>query len=272
MDHPLATWLLLPPLLLLTHALAVSFGGFVILASDKGEPVKWSRRIVSVYVREACARVLLMLISPLGWRREGRPQQNLLPDKATARSVPCLLVPGEGTNRMALSLLRTFLARRGWLWVWSINHRGSDKSLGERADDLADRVGELCRASGSSVVDIVAHGTGGLVAAWYLRHLDGASRVRNLVTLGTPWQGTRTAVFRTDRIGDQILVGRHLLDDLAPPAVLTTAIWSPDDPVVVPASNGLPATGATSVRIESAGHYELLISARAFRAVQAALQ
>ena len=55
--------------------------------------------------------------------------------------------------------------------------------------------------------------------------------------------------------------GAHQLDELVPPPVPTLSIWSPDDPFVVPSSSALPE-GVESVRLDGAGHLELLISAR----------
>jgi pimeloyl-ACP methyl ester carboxylesterase len=40
------------------------------------------------------------------------------------------------------------------------------------------------------VVDIVAHSFGGLVARYYVHNLDGANRVRHLITMGTPHRGS----------------------------------------------------------------------------------
>jgi hypothetical protein len=48
-------------------------------------------------------------------------------------------------------------------------------------------------------------------------------------------------------------------------------VFSPDDPVVVPASSAIPPHGGQAVRVEECGHVEMLVSARVFRAVQAAL-
>jgi pimeloyl-ACP methyl ester carboxylesterase len=262
-------YLLLLPLLALAMSLAISFGGFAILAADRGRPVVWGRRVLSVYVREALARCLVIAASPLGWTNPG-PKARRMASNERQRT-PVLLLPGYATNRSCLAPLCLFLANRGWSWLWPINLGRRDQSLAVHAADLADRVDVLCRRTGAAKIDIVAFSMGGLVAAWYLRHLGGSDKVRRLVTIGTPWRGTRVAVFAKDTLARDLLYEAHVLDALSPPPAPTICIWSPDDPVVVPSASGVADQGAQSVRIDAAGHVDMLLSARVYRAVQAAL-
>jgi len=250
-------------------ALASAFGGFAILAADRGTPVTIDRQVISVYVREALARCLIVSLSPLGWTNP--PPRLRLGEPGEVRRTPVLLVPGYATNRSCLAPLCLFLSRRGWSWLWPVNLGRRDRGLASLASELAEKVEALQQRTGSPKVDIVAFSMGGLIAAWYVRHHSGADRVRRLVTIGTPWSGTRLAVFAKPPAARELLYGAHVLEALTPPAVPTICIWSPDDPVVVPSSSGVADQGAQSVRIEAAGHLDMLISARVYRAVQAAL-
>ena len=49
-------------------------------------------------------------------------------------------------------------------------------ALEDAAAELAVAVERLCSDSNASQVDLVGHGSGGLVAAWYARHLDDQQR------------------------------------------------------------------------------------------------
>lgn len=268
------TWLLLPLALFLawTHGLAVV--GWAVQTAESGAPVKLETKVVAALVREGCARALLRVLTPLGL---GQPPPQIADPRAVPerRLPPVLLVPGLGWSRASLIFLRLFLVRRGWRWVWAVNrantHRGT---LAEEAEHLAERIRELKRISGSEVVDLVGFSVGGLVAAWVLRHhTEARDSVRRLVTIATPWSGTKLSVFGRGKAVQQIRYGSHLLDALWPPPVPVFSIWSTSDFVVIPAQSSVPTSDqATAVCIEAAGHVELLVSARAFRAVQAALE
>jgi len=144
-------------------------------------------------------------------------------------------------------------------------------ALASRMQALGGEALAEAAARGAAEVDLVGFGTGGLVAAWYLRH-HGPAKVRRLITIGTPWRGTKLAVFSRAPEAPEIKFGAHALDGLCPPPVPTVCIWSPDDPVVVPATSAVPEHGVDAVRVEAGGHVDLLLSARVYRAVQAALE
>ncbi|MCA9488454.1 MAG: alpha/beta fold hydrolase [Myxococcales bacterium] len=262
--------LMLSLLLWFGWALLLAAVGIAVQAADRNEPVAVDARLIALAAREAGARVTL---TALGWMAFGRSRPvPVAPGdgQVVRRTPPVLLVPGLTWSRASLWPLRTFLRRRGFSWVWATDRGGRERPLAAEANDLARTVEELARAAGTDRVDIVAFSTGGLVAAWYLRH-HGSDRVRRLVTLGTAWKGTRMAVFGRGRGVEELRFGGHALDGLWPPPVPTTCVHSPDDPVVVPASSAAPEHGGDVVAVESAGHVDMLMSARVYRAVQVAL-
>jgi pimeloyl-ACP methyl ester carboxylesterase len=261
------SWLLILPAALLVWTSIVALVGSAVQAADRNEPIGPTAPILARISREAIARAAL---TALGLFALGRPMPKFTPP-ATRKGPPVLLLPGLTWNRASLWALRIFLVRRGFGWVQALDRGGRESTLAAEADALAGAVARMKAMSGSSQVDLVAFSTGGLVAAWYLRH-HGSASVRQLVTLGTPWKGTRLAVFGRGRAVDEIRYGSHVLDGLWPPPVPTVCVYSPDDPVVVPSSSAIPPHSADAVRVDEAGHVELLVSARAYRAVLAALE
>ena len=246
----------------------MSAGGFVVSLVERGVPVQIEGRTLSLVIREAVARTWFLASWPFGlWT--GQPEIGGPP--TFRKSPPILMLPGYGQNRSSLVWLRRFLLARGFRWVWAVNHPRRNASLAERAASLGRRVAELKAATGADQVDLIGHSMGGLVAAWYCQRLGGQEHVRRLVTIGTPWRGTRLAVLAPAPVAHELLYGSHVLDGLAPPGVSAVSIWSPDDPIVVPAQSAV-ADGVESVRVDSAGHHELLVSGRVFRAVLAALK
>jgi pimeloyl-ACP methyl ester carboxylesterase len=253
--------ILLAPALVVVGVLAATAAAWVALLAERGEPARLGRRELGTLSRETAARLVLGSMSLLPWG-DGSPREGDGP------AGPVLLVPGPPQRRIALTFLALYLRRRGHRFVWAVGPgRGT---LADRAQHVAVAVERLRQASGASRVDIVAHGLGGLAAAWYLRHLGGDQRVRRLVTLGTPWRGTRMAVFTRGPLGRETLPGSPVLDGLAPPPVEACCVWGTLDPMVLPHASAV-ADGSVAVEIDAAGHLDLLMSARAFRAVRDAL-
>jgi predicted alpha/beta hydrolase family esterase len=258
-----AHWLLVPPVALLGYHAISAFGGYMVLRAERGAHAPLDRGAIALLIREAAARSLHTLLRPLGWSTPG-PQRSLW-----GQRTPVVLIPGVHRNRASMGFLETFLRQRGF-GVHAANHRRQERGLAELAADLGAEVERVCRAAGADKVDLVGHSYGGIVAAWYICHLDGADRVRRLVTIGAPFAGTKMAVFGRGRASIELLPTSPLLHDLSPLPVHTVCIWSPDDPIVVPSRSAV-ADGAESVRIEAAGHADMLFASRVFRAVQAAL-
>ena len=270
-----ARWLLLVPVLYLvwTHGLATA--GWAFQKAEAGGQFRLQARVIALIVREGVARAFLQVVSPLGWFHRSPRRRSVRKDPGPDRP-PVLLIPGIGYNRSSLQFLQTFLRHRGWSWVWSINRTRSNGSpIAKEAAHVAQAIEALKVKSGASEVDVVAFSAGGLAAAWALRHVSGTrDSVRRLVTLATPWRGTKLAVFGPSSSHREIRYGSPIIDGLWPEEFDVVCIWSPDDPVIVPADSAAPELGAagTDVCIEAAGHVELLVSSRALRATQAALE
>ena len=258
---------LLIPALVVVGVLAATAAAWVALLTDRPEPARIGRREIGTLSREAAARIVLGVASLVSWG-DGRTSRHAAPAEGPG-SVPVLLVPGPPQRRFALVFLETFLKSHGYATVRTVGPgRGS---LADRAAHVAVHAKALCEGTGAPKIDIVAHGLGGLAAAWYVRHLGGAARVRRLVTLGTPWRGTRMAVFTRGPLARETLPGAPVLDDLSSCGVPTFCVWGSLDPMVLPQRSAV-ADGAVSVEIDGAGHLDLLLSARAFRATDEALR
>jgi pimeloyl-ACP methyl ester carboxylesterase len=242
----------------------MTLASFVALLADRGKPVRLTRKKMGAFAREAAARVWTWVAAPWGWLG-GAPRASAAPD---AGRTPVLVLVGPPQSRAAGLALAAYLRGRGVPFVHVARTRSVALSL--QADALIKEVQLLRQSSGSERIDIVAHGIAGLAAAWMIRHDEAHRVVRRLITLGTPWRGTRMAVFTRGPLGRDILPDAPVLDGLAPPPVPTWCIWGSLDPMVLPSASAV-AEGAPNVRIPGAGHLDLLLSARVFRAVDQAL-
>jgi pimeloyl-ACP methyl ester carboxylesterase len=104
---------------------------------------------------------------------------------ARAERPPVLLVHGFLGDPTNFLVLRTYLASRGvgtfasFAYGWRLDYQ-------RLAARLADAVDALCATTGATEIDVVGHSLGGLVAR-YLVEIEPRTRVRALITLGSPY-------------------------------------------------------------------------------------
>jgi len=236
----------------------------MVMAAERGQAVQLDARQISLIVRETCCRALIALATPLGF------SEPLPPVDADASKTPVLLIPGFRQTHVSLFCLKTFLRQRGWSACWAINTSKKDYKIAEHAADLDRKIKHLLQATKAQQVVLVGHGMGGLIAAWYARHLDEEDLVQQVITIGTAWRGTKMAIFGGGQARAEMLPSNPQLTNLVTTNTISTSIWSTDDPWVIPAESSTP-DGIHSVGVESAGHFEMLLSARVFRATLSAL-
>ena len=141
---------------------------------------------------------------------------------ATPGQPPVLLIHGYFATRGSLHLLESHLTMRG-LIVMSYPLGRRIINVGDIRDSaglIARKVESIVAQTGIARVDIVGHSMGGLVGLDYLKRLGGRHRVRRLVMLGTPTQGTWSALLGlvTAPLGLaslQLLPGSPFLRELA---------------------------------------------------------
>lgn len=110
-------------------------------------------------------------------------------------------------------------------------------------------------------VKILSHSMGGINARWYVEMLDGHELVDDVVTLGTPHQGTYAAYLGYFSRGGRALtpssdVIRRLNADGPADGVDYTGVWGKADALVVPSTHGrLPWDGAQNVENVGIGLY-----------------
>jgi triacylglycerol lipase len=249
--------------------------GSCVLAMERGQPMKPSRDGLSWFFREWAAHALILPLLLTGAFPTRPRVYPVGPDMAEGESrggarLPVLLVHGYGLNRACWRFAQTYLHTRGWPWVWGINHRPWSRPIPVYAERLSGAVDRLLAASGADQVDLVAHSMGGIISAWYMARLGGGTKVRRLITLGTPWSGTRTHVFALRREARDLAPGSAVISDIQGLDADIVAIWSRSDHLVIPTVSAAPSF-AQLVEIPHLGHLEMLTSARVFRAIADAL-
>ncbi|MGW9070886.1 esterase/lipase family protein [Streptomyces yangpuensis] len=191
-------------------------------------------------------------------------QEKIVRVPATTRP-PVLLLHGFTDNRSVFVLLRRALGAGGLRHVEAYNYSPLALDLRVIADQLARRVEELCERTGQERVDLVGHSLGGLVGRYYVQRLGGDTRVRTLVTLGTPHSGTRVAPFMDAHpLVRQMRPGSEVLAELAAPSpgcsTRCVAFWSEYDTLMAPVGSARiehPDLRVENVQVTGIGHLAL---------------
>ncbi|GAA2414127.1 alpha/beta fold hydrolase [Streptomyces glaucosporus] len=221
--------------------------------------------------------------APVTREKEGtgcrKPPDGDAGDREAQERPPVLLLHGFIDNRSAFTLLRRSLARNGWRNVHALNYSPLTCDIRRAAERLAECVDEIRKATGRHRIDIVGHSMGGLIARYYVQRMGGDTRVRTLVTLGTPHSGTRVApLMSAHPIVRQLRPGSDVIKELAAPAphcrTRFVAFWSDLDQLMVPVETARidhPDLDACNIRIHGLGHLALSAHWEVAAAVRAEL-
>ncbi|MEV6779977.1 esterase/lipase family protein [Streptomyces syringium] len=178
---------------------------------------------------------------------------------------PVLLLHGFIDNRSVFVLLRRSLRRHGWSQVSSLNYSPLTGDLRTAATVLGGHIEEICGRTDQERIDIVGHSLGGLIARYYVQRLGGDTRVRTLVTLGTPHRGTTVApLMSAHPLVRQMRPDSEVIAELSRPApdcgTQFIAFWSDLDQIMVPVETARidhPDLSARNVRVSGVGHLAL---------------
>lgn len=177
-----------------------------------------------------------------------------------ARPGPVLLVPGYGGSEQSLAPLASVLRGTGRdVTVVGLPDRALG-DLGQQADALGAAVDTALARTGAASVDLVGYSAGGVVARLWVTEDGGASRVRRLVTLGSPHHGTQIAALGTlvagtcptacQQLAPESAVLARLDGEPVPEGVVALSLWSTADDVVLPPDSAVVA-GVPSPSLQS---------------------
>lgn len=194
---------------------------------------------------------------------------------ARVLQVPVLLVPGWSDTAEELRELQRRFVDSGWdsAWVRTLTFEDPVGSNREHGREVALALADLRAATGSPVVDVVAHSMGGLAVRHHLAHRDpAATGVRRVVFLATPHHGTWSALVAWGEGGEEMIPGSEFLLGLMrgaplPPGVEALTVRTPVDLHIVPQESAQLA-GVPDVQLCCPTHAGLVSDDRAFRVIQ----
>ncbi|MEZ0092152.1 esterase/lipase family protein [Streptacidiphilus sp. EB129] len=226
---------------------------------------------------EAAALAGHLLLYPTGIRSERWP----LPaaDCEHRTHAPVLLLHGLFDNRAVFTQLRRSLRGHGWQHVHALNYSPVTVDIPSAAELLGRHVLHTRKVYGGERVAVVGHSLGGLIARYYVQHLDGAEHVHTVVTIATPHEGTRLAgLLRPLPIARQLQPDSSVFARLRAPApncdTRFVAFWGDLDPLILPRTGAQllhPDLRAENVLVAGSGHVTLPLHPLVIRGVRDAL-
>ena len=182
-----------------------------------------------------------------------------------AGDTPVLFVHGYICNAGFWRRIIRQLSGSGRGNLFTINLEPLNASMDQLAKQLTARIDEVLEATGVDGLVLVAHSMGGLVSRRALENTRLASKVRCLITLGTPHHGSVLANTAVGEIGRQMLPGSDWLMALntrmSRLPVPIISIYSYHDNIVAPQTSPcLP--GARNIALSGVGHQEMYLLTR----------
>ncbi|MEC7987208.1 MAG: hypothetical protein VX278_18710 [Myxococcota bacterium] len=182
---------------------------------------------------------------------------------------PILLLPGYALNRFSMLPLAIYLRLRGYPWVWTVNHPVHLDDIPTFAKHLDEKIRWYKWRTQSERITVITHSMGGIVSALALQHHQ--SDIGTLITMATPWRGSRMSVFGVGKQVKQLSPQSDVIQKVRPPTVDHLALWSQQDWILLPTKNAIKE-GLESREIRHIGHFSFLIHHRVFSTIHQYLQ
>lgn len=237
---------------------------YEIANTKEKEEIPSMMEFLSAFVVEYFVALLNLIVAPVGYV-EPDPLRELNTEK---RERPVLLVHGYFMSRACFIFLYFRMRQAGRRAIFTINLRPRTAPIEELAQQLSEKVDEVLVLTRAEKIDIIGHSMGGIVARYYIEQLNGAKKVHRLITLGSPHNGTKIAVFGIGANARELKPGSEFMRALnsksLPQEVKYYSIWSTLDNLVLPQDTAELKDPAVNIKYHGIGHLTILFSAKVF--------
>ncbi len=177
---------------------------------------------------------------------------------------PILLVHGYMMNRACFFYIHLRLVIDGFR-VFTVNLYPPVKSITELSERVADKMDEIADKTGEKEIYLIGHSMGGLVSRYYSSSPRGAGRVRGIITIASPYKGTRIAVLGIGKNAKEMVPGSEFLNELNKKTMPKIyALWSTLDNLIVPPEYAF-MEGMPNDSLPLKGHIAMLFSNVVYR-------
>lgn len=130
-------------------------------------------------------------------------------------------------NSTAILLIHGYVRNQSdWLWfiqnlaptgfpIYTVNLAPSLGSIQEITNhSLPSKIQQIKQETDCQQIILIGHSMGGLVASYYSEYLDEADMIKNVITIATPYHGTKLSMAATGANGKQMLPGSKFCTEL----------------------------------------------------------
>lgn len=191
---------------------------------------------------------------------------------------PVILVHGYGGDSANFLYMQWRLKRRGWNNVYAVSYTPPTINARKLAQQVANHVERIRKATGAPQVNLVCHSMGGPLTRYALHHLGLSGKVNRVITLGSPHAGSRIAsLFPVGGAASQMQYQSPFIQELSaldptPGGAVFYSIYSNFDNFVVPASTAVLGGNAININVPYHGHCRLLYSDKVLDLVEGILR
>lgn len=177
-----------------------------------------------------------------------------------------ILIPGYFNNALVFFYHGRQLKKAGFGPIWAVNIGNPFSKIETFALRLKKKIEKMQRKFQLEEIVLIGHSMGGLVASYYAMHFDKNNLVKQIISLGTPFQGTKVAKIGLGQCAEEMEAGslflKQLMQDLDHQnKTRIDQIATSFDQIVIPYTSSLlnKELGNKYV-LEDLGHASLLFS------------
>lgn len=189
---------------------------------------------------------------------------------------PILLIHGYVQNQTDWLWFRHKLKEKNVGPIYSLNLCPPFASITEFAELVKKKVELIRQETKHPNIILIGHSMGGLIASFYSEYLAPPHEVSAVITLGSPFQGTKLAALGMGQNAVEMAPNSKLLSDLTQKIEKSSVkyhyIASKIDNLIVPWDSAIPAFSKdrdnNKLILEDHGHLSLLISPKVINQVE----
>jgi pimeloyl-ACP methyl ester carboxylesterase len=219
------------------------------------------------YFTTLASYFLCAVLAVFGFFLRRKPAPKAVPAEGSAAPDPALppliLIHGMYNNGGSWMYMAGLLDKAGYN-VSTYGYFSFFTPLDKILRGLNEHVDTVQQMTGQKPI-LIGHSLGGLLARKWLAEYNGEDRVRGIITLGTPHEGSKAAVLAPGELARSIRPNGSLvasLRELPPISLPCTSLVSPADEAVLPSSALIPPQGWNMRLTPPLPHFSMLFSPR----------